>query len=268
MLLRLAVATLLLALTHPAVAQPAATPDKTGAQLSYAVYAAGLNVTNFEVKTAFSPAAYRINLSFSTAGMFSLFLPAHIDSFAQGTWSGTRPAPVRYASWGTVRGKLRRVTIDYRDTQPVLLELEPRDDGDHLPVPPGQEQGGIDTLSGLAFLVRQIADTGNCDGEARLFDGRRVMQVVSRTAGRETLSAEGRSSFAGPALHCVLSGHLLAGFQRDDDAAERNRLHISEAWLAPVVPGHPPVPVRIIFEARFFGHATAYLTEAAALKAP
>ena len=268
MLLRLAVATLILAASHPAGAQPAAVPDKAGAQLAYGVYAAGLNVTNFEVKTAFSPEAYRINLSFSTAGMFSLFLPAHIDSFAQGTWVGLRPAPVRYASWGTVRGKLRRVTIDYQDGQPVLRELEPRDDGDHEAVAPGQERDGIDTLSGLAYLVRQVADSGTCDGAARLFDGRRVMQVVARTVGREILSAEGRSSFAGPALHCVLSGHLIAGFQHDDSEAERRRVHISEAWLAPVVPGHPPVPVRIIFEARFFGHATAYLTEAAALKAP
>ena len=48
--------------------------------------------------------------------------------------------------------------------------------------------------------------------------------------------------------------------QRDDET-QRHPLHGS-AWLAQVVPGAMPLPVRLTMEIGWFGDATMYLTEA------
>ena len=257
MLLRLAAATLMFGFAMPAEAQP-----RAATQLSYGVYAAGLNVLLLDAKVALTKEDYRVDVKFRTAGMFGLFFPVELDSLAEGGWNGAAPLPRRYASGGLSRGKVRRTAIDFQAGQPVLRELVPPDDDEHLPVLPGEERDGIDTLSAMAYLVRSVTSTGGCDGRARLFDGRRVIDIIARTAGRETLQREDRSMFHGPAVRCDFEGRQLAGYVKSENDAERHRVHVSQAWLAEVVPGQPALPVRIVFETRFFGFATAYLTAA------
>jgi hypothetical protein len=120
----------------------------------------------------------------------------------------------------------------------------------------------LDTLSAMAYLVRAVTDTGKCDGTVRTFDGRRVFEIESRTAGEDILRPDFRSSFAGPTLRCDMKSRQLAGFQHDADEAELKKVLESQAWLAPILPGQPKLPVRVVFSTRFFGAATAYLTEA------
>ena len=257
MLLRLTAATLMFGFAMSAEAQP-----RAATQLSYGVYAAGLNVLLLDAKVALAKEDYRVDLKFRTAGMFGVFFPVEIDSLAEGGWNGTLPLPRRYESAGLSRGKVRRTAIDFQASQPVLRELVPPDDDEHLPVPPGAEKDGIDTLSAMAYLVRSVTAAGTCDGRARLFDGRRVIDITARTVGHEHLQREDRSIFHGTALRCDFEGRQLAGYVKSEDEAERKRVHISQAWLAEVVPGQPALPVRIVFETRFFGFATAYLTAA------
>ena len=261
MLLRLAAAVLLFASTAPAQGQ-----TRTVTQLSYAAYAAGFHVLLLDAKADLGRAAYRVDLRFRTTGVFGFVFPAQFDSFAVGTWSEGLPAPQRYASWGVARGTDRRTVLDYPAGQPILREHIPEVDDERDPVPPGAERDSVDTLSAMAYLVRRVAETGACDGRSRLYDGHRVFEIVSRTVAREVLPQEDRSIYAGPALRCDFEGRQTAGYTRDQDDTERHRLHLSQAWLAPIVPGHPALPVRVMFETRFFGHATAYLTGAAPVR--
>ncbi len=257
MLLRLAVATLMFGFAMPALSQP-----PTVTQLSYGVYAAGLNVLRLDAKVALARDEYRVDAKFRTAGMFGALFPVEIDSLAEGGWDGLLPLPRRYASGGLSRGKVRRTAIDFQAGQPIVRELVPQDDDELMPVPPGQERDGIDTISAMAFLVRSVTATGGCDGRARLFDGRRVIDITARTVGRETLQREDRSIFRGSAIRCDFEGRQIAGYVKSENDAERMRVHVSQAWLAEVTPGQPVLPVRIVFETKFFGFATAYLTAA------
>jgi hypothetical protein len=107
-----------------------------------------------------------------------------------------------------------------------------------------------------------VAQTGRCEAEARTFDGRRAVEIAARTVGPERLEPSARSTFAGPALRCDFEGTLLAGFLHGSDQASMRRPQRGSAWLASVVPGGSPVPVRISFDTRWFGPATMYLTAA------
>lgn len=241
------------------LAAPAARAQEA-TKLSYAIYAAGLNVLVVDAKAELERDSYRIDLSYHTAGLLGTLFPSRIDSFAQGRWDGMRPKPQRFASWGVSRGKERRIVVDYPEGQPVVRTLVPATEPDRDPVPPAMQRDTLDTLSAMAELVRQVAQTGRCDGTVRIFDGRRVLETQSSTAGTEALRPDYRSAYNGPALRCDMRGRQLAGFQHDADEAEIRRVHVSEAWLAPLRPGQPALPVRVVFETRFFGHATAYLT--------
>jgi hypothetical protein len=249
---RLVMALCLLLLAAPARAQEAT-------QLSYAIYAAGLNVLAVDAKADIDRDGYRIDLSYRTTGLFGAVFPSRIESFVQGRWNGLQPAPLRFASWGVARGKQRRIVIDYPDGQPAIRSLVPATEPDRDLVPPDMQRDTMDTLSAMAYLVRQVAQTGRCDGTVRIFDGRRVLETASATAGTEALRPDHRSAFNGRALRCDMRGRQLAGFQHDADEAEIRRVHLSEAWLAPLRPGQPALPVRVAFETRFFGRATAYL---------
>ena len=250
-----------LALAALLFAMPATAQDRPPARLNFAVYAAGLNVVLVESLADFAAEGYRIDLNYRSVGMFGTFVPSQIESFAQGSWAGLKPSPTRFATWGTVRNKERRVTIDYERGQPVVRRLVPEAEDDRDPVPPALQRDTIDTLSAMAYLVRAVTETGKCDGTVRTFDGRRVFEIEARTAGEEPMRADYRSSYTGSALRCDMKSRQLAGFQHDADDAELKKVLESQAWLAPILPGYPKLPVRVVFSTRFFGAATAYLTD-------
>ena len=243
-------------------ATPGHTEDLAPAHVGYAVYAAGMNVLDVASEVDVGGPRYRLDFSSRTAGLFGALFNSQSDSFVQGAWAGARPAPLRFASWGLFRGTARRTTLDYEFGQPVIRTLEPPDEPDHDAVPATLQHDTVDALSALAMLVRQVALTKSCDGHLTIFDGRRVTEISAHTAGEETLPPSSRSTFAGPALRCDFAGRQLAGFKHDESEAERNKVHASAAWFARVVPGAPPLPVRVRFESRFFSDAMAYLVEA------
>ena len=251
----------LLALLIPLATQAQPAAPAAPAHLAFAVYAAGLNVMVVDSKVDIGRDDYRIDLSYRSAGVFGTLFPVQISSFVQGSWAGGKATPLRFASWGTARGNERRITLDYEGGQPVIRTLVPATESDRDPVPAAMQRDTVDTLSAMAVLVRTVAQTGTCDGTVRIFDGRRVLETESRTIGTEMLRPDYRSTYNGRALRCDMRGRQLAGFQHDADEAEIRRVHVSQAWIAQVVPGQPALPVRIVFETRFFGAATAYLTE-------
>jgi len=239
-----------------------AAQERSPIHLRYAVYAAGMNVVDIDSRLDLSAKRYRADLAYRTVGFFSLIIHNQSESFAEGALGAQGPQPWRFATWGTMRGTLRRMVIDYINGQPLVREQVPQNDNDREPVPVNMLHGTTDTLSAIVMLVRQASDRNRCDGQTETFDGRRLLQITSRTVGEEKLETDDRSIFSGTALRCDFAGRQLAGFQPDDAPEERAKVHNYQAWLAPLSPGGPRLPVRVVFETRFFGHATAYLTEA------
>jgi hypothetical protein len=231
-------------------------------RLHYVAYAAGFRVLDLGVDVDLSDDAYRVDMTLRTVGLFSALVSGLTSTEVTGGWAGLAAEPHRYDSHGVWRGHQLKAVIDYLPDGPKVSDLMPDPDPDERDVvPQAMRVGTVDTLSGMADLVRLVARTGHCENRMRLFDGRRLTEVEAHTVGVETLEATSRSIFQGPALRCDFEGRLLAGFPSDEDRNRAAQPHGGSAWFAPLSPGGPPLPVRIVFETRFFGHATMYLTE-------
>jgi hypothetical protein len=234
---------------------PAAEP----LHVRYETYAAGIHVADVESGFSFGPRTYRMNLDYRTTGMIGYFVHGHQFDVVDGAWHGMQAEPSRFIGQGTWRGIDRLTAIDYHDGSPVVRQLVPPNTTDLEPVPDAMRANAIDSLSGLAQLIRVVGATGRCETAVRTYDGRRIVAIEAHTVGEERLEPTDRSSFAGKALRCDFSGRLVAGFRLDGDRARQSKPMQGTAWLAPVTDGAPPLPVRITFQTRWFGDATMYL---------
>jgi Protein of unknown function (DUF3108) len=193
-----------------------------------------------------------------SSGLMGFFSGGDQVTQAEGTWHGTEPVPARFRLEGQWQGTPRQVVLDYAGPgQPLLRTLEPPIEAWREPVPDPLRRGTVDTLSAIAKLSRTVARTGRCDAEAPVFDGRRRVDYTVRTAGVEQLPPEG--AFAGPALRCAFEGRVIAGMRSDQDPDEARRPQPATAWLAEVLPGRPPLPVRIELPTRWLGRIRVVL---------
>lgn len=240
----------------------------TQVNLTYDTYAASLEVMQMHVFFGLGPWNYRINLDYRTTGLVGFFYRGHQVNTVRGVWNDEHAAPLEFFGNGVWHGQQRRTLIDYQDGQPIVKDLEPPQASEREPVPANMEHDTMDTLSALAQLMRNVELRHTCDTTVHTFDGRRVLEIVARNGGTDSLEATSRSSFSGPTMRCDFEGSEIAGFLiGDDDPDHRKPLHGS-AWLAPVTPEAAPLPVRISFQTRWFGMATMYLTSATPAKAP
>ena len=243
--------------------QPAAPPAGAGrVNVDYETYAAGIDVARLRVGFGLDATSYQMALTLRTTGFVGLFMRGRQLSTVEGVWDAGQPAPRRFVGDGYWRGEPRRTLIDYEKGVPVIRQMEPPNDAEREPVPPDLQRNAVDTLSAIALLMHRVADTGRCEASVRTYDGRRVAEVAARTVGHEILPPTDRSTFAGTALRCDFDGRMVAGFLHGADTAKDSRLQRGSAWLASVIPGGPPVPVRMTFETRWFGTATMYITGA------
>jgi hypothetical protein len=235
-------------------------PVPVALHVSYAAYAAGVHLADVEADLGIGPWSYQVNLAYQTTGMVGLFFSGHQFGMVSGTWDGLRASPLRFVSEGAWRGQDRQVDIEYQNGKPAIRKLVPPNDAEREPVPAALQANSIDTLSAFAELIKLVDATGRCENHVRTFDGRRAVEIEGHTAGDEALEPTSRSSFAGRALRCDFSGQMLAGFMSGDDRARDSKPLRGSAWLAPVSAGGPKLPVRMVFETRWFGEATMYLT--------
>lgn len=242
-------------------ASPAFAADDASVHASYDTYAVGLHVANVQAGFGLGPWSYQVQLYYRTTGLVGVFYQGHQINTVYGAWQDDSPAPVEFFGDGFWRGLHRVTLIAYQQGQPLVRSLEPPNEAERQPVPSDLQANTIDTLSALAELMRHVAANGRCETTVRTYDGRRVTEVGARTVGMETLEPSGRSTFSGPALRCDFEGRMLAGFLLgDSDETHRRPLH-GTAWMATAIPGMPPVPVRMVFETRWFGNATMYMTD-------
>jgi len=261
-------------LAAPPLAAPAlgttSSPRLSGAlhplRAHYAAYVGGMQVLALEGEIALAGGRYRIETSQRTAGLLSFFLSGGNTLRAEGVALAEDATPFtvrpeRFLNEGVWRGRRRSVAIEFRPGDP-LVRAEPPNGSEREPVPAALQRGTLDTLSAMLFLLRQVAAERGCTGAAPVFDGRRRVDFSVRGEGLETLPPSHYGSYHGPALRCRYEGRQIAGFQTNQAREEAEKPQQGVMWLAPPLPGAPPIPVRVEVESGWLGTAYIHLQRA------
>jgi len=228
-------------------------------QATYDAYVAGANAARLTTLFHLDTAGYRMDVQARTLGLLDVFVGARQSTQVDGTWHEAQLRPRQFRAEGVWKGERRVTRIDYHAGDPRLQELAPADPQREA-VPAAARLHAMDRLSPLALLARQVARTGQCDTRANTYDGRRLEETTSRTAGWDDLPPSSISSFAGRALRCDIEIRMTAGFLADEDRAHAGRLRHAQVWLAAPAAGAPMLPVRFQLDAGWLGHATVYLS--------
>ena len=249
----------------PAAASGAGLGAPTGSySVEYTGYSHGFTVLKLAGSVTLLPDRYTAHVAFHTAGMAAWMTRLDNDSQVHGSFQGGQAAPALFEGTGNLHGRQRATRISYQDGNPVIEVLTPPVEHERSAVPPAQTQHTIDTLSAVALLIHQVAQTGACEGSVTTFDGRRLATQTVHTTGQEMLPQTGRSVFHGQALRCDFDGRQLGGFVNNEAEDSLRKPRHGTAWLAAVLPGAPPVPVRVAFDNKLLGQVTLYLTSAKA----
>jgi hypothetical protein len=255
-----------------ALSLPAATAARAEAVLArYDVRAGGVNVMRAEVLFDLSGPRYRVQTRVRPVGVARAFAGGGEQvSATEGSWRGAEPLPRRHRSEGEWRGARRAVLLEYPPGQggggaaaPLLGVLEPPLEPEREPVPEALKRGTVDSLSAVAKLLRAVAQTGRCEGEAPVFDGRRRSDFRAWTESLDELP-RGEGAFSGPALRCAFLGRLVAGRHAAQEGREGDRgpPRPVVAWVARPLPDRAAVPVLIELPTRWFGTVRVVLAGA------
>ena len=229
-------------------------------RLSYVLFGHGFHVMDVSVEFRLAPQSYSMRLNDHTVGLLGFMAHTDVTSTATGRFVPGGVQPVHFESSGFSRGAQRDTVLDYVDGNPVVRVLTPREPR-RDPVDPARTRGSIDTLSAMADMVHLVQEGGRCDGRALVFDGLRLSQVSSQTAGQQVVPPDSRSPYGGPALRCDFVSLEVGGFLHNADEARMRKPQHGSAWVEPVVQGAPQLPVRITFEHPALGQATMFLTK-------
>ncbi len=255
----------LAALVAPAAAQATGLGSPSGGYtVEYTGYSHGFTVLKLAASLALSPSGYKAHVTFHTAGMAAWMLRSDNDSQVNGAFQGVQAVPALFEGTGNLRGSKRATRIAYQDGNPVIQMLTPPVERERSAVPAAQTQHTIDSLSAVAMLIHDVAQTGACEGTVTTFDGRRLATQTVHTTGLEMLPHTGRSIFQGQALRCDFDGQQLGGFVNNENQGTLRKPRHGTAWLAALLPNGPPVPVRVAFDNNILGQVTLYLTSATA----
>jgi hypothetical protein len=243
-------------------ARATADPPPIAYNLHYEALSLGFVIMQMDASIHLLPRGYDVVLNYHTTGLAHLLYSGHQSDQVTGVWVDNRAAPLQFLGGGEWRGKPRRTDILYHNGQPDILELLPPITEERQPVPPSLQRDTEDTLSALAQLLHQIERNGSCNTAARIFDGRRLSEIVASTAGLQPLARSHNAIFTGTALRCDFVGRMLGGFKLDRQDIGAGRPRRGSAWFASLQPGMPALPVRMEFGTDWFGSVTMVLTGA------
>ncbi|HKA28520.1 MAG TPA: DUF3108 domain-containing protein [Candidatus Binatia bacterium] len=213
--------------------------------LRYDGYYLVFRVISIDAVSSVEPAAYRTNVTMRTTGLLNAFGRWQSTATATGAVDGALLRPAFYGASSEFRDRRQRVALEYDRSGSVRADVEGMlTDGERDDVPVLLRDGTVDPLTATVTLPRRIVTTGTCAGIIRVFDGLRRYNLRYEDLGSVELEPSSRDDYQGTARYCRATVEPLAGFVRSGEGAGEAATEMS-VWLAPPVPGSPPVAVRI-----------------------
>ncbi|WP_455374194.1 DUF3108 domain-containing protein [Limibacillus halophilus] len=236
-----------LSLALPAAIDQAAASEGEGSTLlSYDVYAGGLKAMRADLAVDLGGEDYRLQLDARFQGFIAKLFSLDMTVVTEGKLSGEALRPVSYdmhSIWQ--KSKERRITMAFEEGSARDVEIEPEDQKPLAPhlVSLEQREGAMDPITALLWPIAELLRSGACEGETKVFDGKKLFQLELEPRGNAVIEASSYSPFSGETLVCRLHIEQIAGKMKDKS---KNRVPpFIDVYLAPLQPGGPPLPLKL-----------------------
>ena len=209
--------------------------------LSYLVGWGHLTLAEAEVSYRQSGSRYRLAGSGQTRGFLALLFSWQGRAETEGVLQAGGRQPLVHEHEATSNRKTRWTRVAWNGgPAPETEARPPADPGKVTPVPEASMAGTRDPFTVLLSVLDRLAETGRCEADAKVWDGRRRYDLSIRHLGRQRLSADRPWAYEGVAVGCALEFERIGGFWREasrwrttDDAAPDRRV----VWAAELAPG-------------------------------
>ena len=213
------------------LAESRAAPLTLGYQVAWGNFA----LAEAEIAYRQSDSRYHLVGRGRTQGLLEWFVTWHGRSETEGLLAPGGRRPLAHQSEGTWNDQTRFTQVDWADPGKPLTETRPPPDPEQVtPVPEAATLGTSDPFTALLDVLDRLAETGRCEAEAKIWDGRRRYDMAVSHLGPETLVADRPWAYAGPAIGCALSHQRIGGFWRDSEVPVAGRRVV---WAAEIAPG-------------------------------
>ncbi|MEM7223701.1 MAG: DUF3108 domain-containing protein [Pseudomonadota bacterium] len=204
-------------------------------RLGYEVAWGNFTLAEAEVKYREDQTRYHLAGQGRTEGLLEWFFTWHGTAETEGLLEATGRRPLAHQSEGTWNDSTRSTRVAWPGKGPPTTETQPPPDLELVtPVPKDATAGTSDPFTAVLQLLDSLAETGRCEAEAKVWDGRRRYDLAVAHIGPETLVPDRPWAYGGPAVACALSHQRIGGFWRDSEAPEATRRVV---WAAEIAPG-------------------------------
>jgi hypothetical protein len=245
--------TLLLAAIRPAAAQELI-------EMSFEGFGpAGLHLMTTHTVIEETPAWYKIQGDFSTAGLGALFANVSNRSETEGRETGNSPHPVKFDSETARNGVTQHLRVDFRPDGAPNGSASPPPAEPVTPIDAKQLSGTVDNLTAYLLLERQLAHGGTCALNVPVFDGRHRYNLKFSDGGSHVLSPAEGQQFSGKTQACRMTREEIGGFfvdKKHEEGASSGTIW----YAAQLLPGDLAVPVRMTMETEI-GEVAIFLSK-------
>jgi hypothetical protein len=208
--------------------------------LGYQVAWGHLTLVEAEISYGQSGSRYFLSGSGRTRGLFGLFFPWQGRADTEGLLQGEGRRPLAHRHEGTWKEKTRWTRVDWDGTAEPRTETRPPPDLEKVtPVPKASTVGTSDPFTVILTVLDQLAETGSCEAEAKVWDGRRRYDLSVTHMGEEKLIADRPWAFEGMAIGCAVDFERIGGFWRERTGwrdADENAPIRRMIWVAEIAP--------------------------------
>ena len=215
-------------------------------ELDYEIFLGGLHAMSMTTLLARDrQSSYRMFVDAATDGFIGALVDARYRAESEGVTQNAMANPRRFQgiSGQDDDDNGKTVTLTYRDGEAPDVNYVPSHEAPSDPLPADMTTATVDPPSAMMTLMETLGSTGRCDAAVKVYDGKRRYNLTSGHAGDVELRATGYAPYSGPAVECHIGIERIAGFRKG--RFEKRYPEQITIYLAPVLEGAPPVPVRM-----------------------
>lgn len=234
---------------------PAKMAPKEVQNMTYELYAGGINAVQATLDVAGSKDSYSMELYASTKGFLGKLVPWK-GSFETHGWrlkdGSEKPELHKSIAFWAGEEDVKEYSYGKDGSFKGLKELK---DGKEKPKKKFDDklvQGTTDVLTASLKVMEHVSETGECKGEDQVFDGKRRFKLIFRHKADEVLTPSKFNLYKGVAARCevevVPSGGAWNKKPRGWLSIQeqgREKGSLPTVWLAKIDDKGPAVPVKM-----------------------